>query len=172
MKTAAFLTGLLATTPALAVTPATYVFRAFVEHGYAAPAAPEGEPLGSVVKITVTVDTSFPGTINGDTATYANSDCPSGQGPIISVYVSGNSFNFAGGCNSIVIVKNTNGPSSITMRGASPQIGTTFNASFTSTQNEVASFNIPREIHTTDFDESRYLTTDPDFSISGHLTHK
>ncbi len=166
--------GLLVSVPAFA-TNVTYVFKAFVEHQTLGQGAPNGEPLGSVVNITVVVDKSVPGTMTAiRTETYQGGySCGSSTSPIVSATVEGVSFQFGdGACNTIVIQKNVNGVSSITFTSAQMHVGQTFYASFMTTSPTVVnSLRLPAIIHTTDFQSASYAMYEPDFNISGSLTN-
>ena len=166
--------GLLISAPALAAN-VTYVFKAFVEHQTPGQGVPNGEPLGSVVNITVVVDKSVPGTMTAmRTETYQGGyACGSSNSPIVSATVEGISYQFGdGACNTIVIKKNVNGISSITFTSAQMHVGQTFYASFTTTSSTVVnSLRLPEAIKTTDFQAANYAMYLPDFNISGSLTN-
>ena len=168
--------------PAFAVTPVTYTFKGLVEYGYS-PATvpinnnmgtpPSGAKLGEVVVVLITVDSSAPRTLNGNTAYYYGGDIcdyptPS---PIISVTINKKRFstvNFGNGeCDEIAISNITGGQYSITMFSRSLQIGETFAATFTTMSSTAfASLAIPRSINTNNFQRSTFFLGLP----AGYLT--
>ena len=175
MKRSAYIVlGLLASAPASAEN-VTYAFKAFIEHQTLDQGVPNGEPLGSVVNVTVVIDKSFPAMMTAvRTETYQGGyACGPNTSPIVSATVEGNSFQFGNGaCDTIVIQKNVHGVSSITFTSAQIHIGQTFYASFTTTSPTVVkSLKLPASITTTHFQSATYAMFNPSFSISGALTN-
>ena len=162
MKTVFITTALLLASPlAASAETVTYLFRGFVEHR---PDAGPTEPAdyGRVIPIHITVNRDAPGTVSGNTETYNGSGA---NDPIISAQI-GNKTIPQSSYDSLVITKNSDGTSSITINSYAVQVGA-YTFSFVGS---VQSLNIPARILTLDFDTASFSSAYPGAYVAGNLT--
>ena len=158
---------------ARAATPVSYTFKGIVEYGSGPGHKPVSAREGAYVTVTIVLDSSVAGTLSGNTMTYTGGIACGGQSsPVLSAMVSGQTANFGNGaCDSVSITRDPNGTSSITMGSGTFHIGTTFQASFvTSNPAVIRSYNIPAKIPTVNYDRSMFHFVVPNFEISGDMS--
>ena len=142
----------------------TYVFRAFVEH-YTDAGATRPANYGGIIFIRVTVNTAVPGTVSGNTETYSGSGA---NDPIVSTQI-GNTTVPQTSNDSLVITKNPDGSSSITIFSYAVQRGAYTIAFASSRGDALKSLAIPSRILSLHFDNSTYSSSYPGATVSGHL---
>ncbi len=164
MKTLLLATALLASPLAASAGTVTYVFRAFVEHSPNG-AATRPANYGTIIPLRVTVNTDAPGSVSGNSEIYNGSGA---DDPIVSTQI-GNATIGQSSYDSLIITKNPDGSSAITIQSYAVQVGS-YTISFVSARgNAVASLNIPARILTLHFDTSSYASNYPKANVGGDL---
>ncbi len=155
---------LLASSLAASAETVTYVFRAFVEH-YPSGGATRPTGYGTIIPLRVTINTSAPGAISGNSETYNGSGA---DDPIVSTQI-GNTTIPQSSYDSLTITKNPDGSSAISIQSYAVEQGA-YTISFVSSHgNAVASLKIPSRILTLHFDTSSYNSNYPGAYVGGDL---
>ena len=166
MKTLSLATALLlASTFAASAGTVTYAFKGFVEHR---PGGASTEPAdyGRIIPIRITVNTDAPGTVSGNTETFSGSGA---NDPIVSARIGSQTIPQSSH-DTMVITKNPDGSSAITISSYAVQLGA-YTFSFVSSRGgAVSSLAIPARILTLDFDLSSFSSEYPGAYVGGSLT--
>ena len=157
-----------ATCTAVATTPVTYRFYGVVQK--AAGSSSNTPTLGTLVPISVTVDTSYPADMQKDhVTTYSSYNGSTFISPVLAATFNG--VDAHGAFDTVYVTQNANGQYGIEVLSGSPHNGLGFDLKFTTTiSGVVKSDKLPNQIFPGNFQSATFSTIqNPDDEYSGAI---